>query len=342
MAVTLRTIAERVGLSQAAVSQILNRKPNDLSSEGTRRKVFAIAEELGYKQKFGHKLLRGDETHTVALLIDMKRLALEEHIQALVMQLLARLEQSGYSSYFTLLGGDEAKNLKAVKELIERGTEGFVVIGAPTGEKMIEEEFIRQKKSFVGTGTHLSRDATVSPIRAVREILQFFLSRKRENFKFLLSPDFESTPRFAALKDFFPGLLTEELARRYCVELRRDTFNVDVLARIGYETTKAIFAEDPAVSALFYLSDYYAMGGLAFLAESGRMPGKEVLVAGYNNIHAVRTCLFPVSSAAHPTEELAEALIAGLKQEGPFARTIYAEAVIREAAGFAASERSSR
>ena len=113
-----------------------------------------------------------------------------------------------------------------------------------------------------------------------------------------------------------------------------DVPDVDTLAEIGYRTTREVFAKDPAVSALFYLSDYYAMGGLAFLTESGRIPGKDVLIGGYNNIHAVRTCLFPVSSAEHPTAKHAEALLEGLKQNGPFSQTLYAEAIIREQVKF--------
>lgn len=58
MAGMLKIIAERAGLSQSTVSQILNRKANDFSSEETRQRVFALASELGYKQNFGHKLLR--------------------------------------------------------------------------------------------------------------------------------------------------------------------------------------------------------------------------------------------------------------------------------------------
>lgn len=47
MAGMLKIIAERAGLSQSTVSQILNRKANDFSSEETRQRVFALASELG-------------------------------------------------------------------------------------------------------------------------------------------------------------------------------------------------------------------------------------------------------------------------------------------------------
>ena len=117
MATTLKIIAERAGLSQSTVSQILNRKANDFSSEKTRQMVFDIANELGYKQKFGHKLLRGDKTHTVAILLGMHRVGLEEQVQALILQLLDRLENKNYGAYLVTLSDNVSKNLETIKEL---------------------------------------------------------------------------------------------------------------------------------------------------------------------------------------------------------------------------------
>lgn len=331
MAVTLKTISERAGLSQAAVSQILNRKPNDLSSAETRKKVFAIAEELGYKQKFGHKLLRGDKTGTVALLIDMKQLTCEEHIQNIILKLLSSLEQSGRSSYLSFLGHDEKKNLEAVKDLAARGADGFIVIGSATGERMMEEEFLKLKKNFAGYSTVLSRDVTVSCDDSVKKILDFFAAEGRNNFKFFLKDNIKNSSRFKALKEYFPRLSEETVAERFCVKMPATAYDTDSMMDVGYQVTKEVFQQDPTVSALFYLSDYFAVGGLKFLVESGRSPGKDVLIAGYNNIHAVRTGLFPISSAEHPVDEVTDAILAALNQNVPCRKIIYSKAIIRKA-----------
>lgn len=329
MAVTLKMISERVGLSQAAVSQILNRKPNDLSSEKTRRRVFAIAEELGYKQKFGHKLLRGDSTGTVALLMEMKRLSYEEHIQSLIMKLLSALEKSGRTSYFSGLDFDEKKNIQIVRNLAARGVEGFIVIGSATGEKKLEEEFLNLKKNFVGYTTGLSRNVTASCEHSIKEILDFFAAENRRNVKFLLGEYFENTSRFKALRAYFPQLSEEEVAERFCFRMSEKAADTDAMGEYGYKMTEALFQQDPSVDALFFLSDYFAMGGLRFLVESGRIPGKDVLVAGYNNIHAVRTSIFPVSTAEHPLDEIAESLLAVLNQDQPCQKVVYSKAIIR-------------
>lgn len=48
MAVTLKDIADRAGVSLATVSRVLNNDPQLSVGEETRRKILTIAEELSY------------------------------------------------------------------------------------------------------------------------------------------------------------------------------------------------------------------------------------------------------------------------------------------------------
>ena len=147
MAGMLKIIAERANLSQSTVSQILNRKPNDFSSEETRSRVFALARELGYKQNFGHKLLRGDKTRTVGILLGMHRITLEEHIQSLIIRLLDKLELKGYGAYLVTLSDTMEKNLQLVRDLVGRGVDCFIAIGEPIGGRNVEEEMMKHGKT---------------------------------------------------------------------------------------------------------------------------------------------------------------------------------------------------
>ena len=49
--VTTKDIADHVGLSQSAVSMILNNKTNVSFSDSTRQKVLDAAKELGYQKR---------------------------------------------------------------------------------------------------------------------------------------------------------------------------------------------------------------------------------------------------------------------------------------------------
>ena len=333
MAAMLKIIAERAGVSQAAVSQILNRKANDFSSEETRRRVFAIASELGYKQEFGHKVLRGDKTQTAAILLSIHRAVLEEHFQSLIILLLEKLERKGYGSYFVTLSDSEKKNLQTVRDLVSRGADCFIALGEPVGQGRIEEEIVKSGRTSIGyLAPSFRRNITQDITPSCCEILRFFLNEGRTNFRFFLElPPKSSSRRFQSLRQVFPDLSTQELVDRYCVDLGPlgDHDDIDLYARMGYEKTREVFEQDPDVSALFYLSDYFAVGGVRYLLEQRKLVGTDVLVAGFNNIHAIRNSFFPISSVAHAVPEIADALIEEMVLTSEVKRTIYSKTIIR-------------
>ena len=331
MTATLKIIAERAGLSQSTVSQILNRKSNDFSSEQTRQRVFQLAHELGYKQKFGHKLLRGDKTQTVGIMLGIHRDSLEEHIQSLIIRLLDRLENQGYGAYLVTLSDSEEKNLSSIRELIGRGVESFIFLGQPIGSEALEKLIIGQNRTLIGYGSCFSRRILSSSSRSAAEIIQFFLASGHSNFRFFIGyPPYGN--RLDGLREVFPGTDDKELLTRYWVDLGPlgDHDDIDSFAEIGYRTTKQAFERDPMIDACIYLSDYFAVGGLRYLMGSGKKIGSDVLVAGFNNIHAIRNFPLPVSSAEHDIQAITEALIGEMTQTGAIERIIPTRTIIRK------------
>ncbi len=70
MAVTLKDIAARVGVSIATVSRILNgRETGGLIREETRQKVFAVADELGYRPNLLARGLRGSHSSLIGVIV---------------------------------------------------------------------------------------------------------------------------------------------------------------------------------------------------------------------------------------------------------------------------------
>ncbi len=331
MAGMLKIIAEKAGLSQSTVSQILNRKANDFSSEETRKKVFAIAGELGYKQNFGHKLLRGDKTCTVAVLLGMHRISLEEHIQSIIIKLLDLLELKGYSAYLVTLSDTAEKNFQQVHDLVNRGVDCFIAIGDPVGEQRLEAEIRKYGKTVVGYSTSFSRNIRQDFSAATAEIIRYFLSHGKNNFRiFLENPPISD--RWTGLKQVFPDLSEEELQRRYYVSLGNlgEHDDIDTFAQLGYECTRTALEQDSSINGFIYLSDYFAVGGLRCLAENGRRVGTDVLVAGFNNIHAIRTHYLPVISVSHALNEIANALVEEMDKTGELTHPIYPKVIIRK------------
>jgi len=330
MSVSLKELASRSGLSPSTVSQILNRRPNDFSSESTRRRVFALAEKLGYRQSFAHKVLRGDKTFTAAILLSMHRISLEEHIQELLLLLLDKLEGRDYASYLITLGSEASANLERVQDLVSRGVDYFIFIGSPVGESGIEAELLDKERNFIGYNSNMRRNLGNDIAGASEGILRYFLRRGCRNFKLLLSN--ANCTRSQGLFRVFPEQSPESLLRKYFVQLEDmgDHNDIDRFTLEGYCKTRELLRVDPSIQAFFYLSDYFALGGVKYLYEHGYKIGKDILVAGFNNIHAVRNHVFPIISAKHDIEEISNIIIAQTNKSEVLERNVKVKLIIRE------------
>ena len=319
MAHTLRTISEQLGISQAAVSMILNHRPGDLSSAATRAKVFALAKELGYKQEFGHKLLRGEKTRTVAILVAMHRMLMEEQIQQLVLLLLDKFEKAGFTPSLTIIAGTEDENLAMTRELLQRGTEHFVFIGCPCGCDLIEKEIQEKKRTLIGFSSILHRNIDNDTPYAIGVTVRKFLEEGRKNFRVMIG-SMSYRNRIKAVMEQLPGLPEEIVVDRhiFCTGFGAEVQNIDELTASGYRDTQEVLTRDPDVSALMYISDYHMMGGIRYLHEKGISIGNDIRLCGCNNIHAVRNGIVPLWSWQIDMNKISDMLVEKCSGEEAF------------------------
>ena len=69
---TMADVATRAGVSRTLVSFILDGKPG--ASEETRRRVLAVAEEIGYRPDSAARLLARGRSRTLGVLMDVRQL----------------------------------------------------------------------------------------------------------------------------------------------------------------------------------------------------------------------------------------------------------------------------
>ena len=87
---TMADVADRAGVSRTLVSFILDGKPG--ASEQTRRRVLAVAEEVGYRPDSAARLLARGRSRTLGVLMDVSQLFQAE----LVVGVYPAAEQLGY------------------------------------------------------------------------------------------------------------------------------------------------------------------------------------------------------------------------------------------------------
>ncbi len=336
MATTIKDIAKAANVSYPAVSATLNNKNVGCRvSPATRERILRVAREMDYKPNFSGLLLRGEKTKTVALLISQTWHKSGEYMKDLIIALMSQFDQQGYACYFSEITGDGNTNYSKVLELISRGVHHFIFLGSPNGQVQIKELIESKSKSYVvyGLTKFMNRHVESDSASGVASIIRFFLSRGKGNFRMLMNPRLGS--RLCGLRSVFPDMDLETLKRRYVVPMDKiDTAEANpltIFVKTGYDMTAMILEKDPAVQAIFYLSDPFALGGAKFLFERGFTIGRDILLAGFNETFAVKTCLCPISSVEHDIKKIAETIIReSLTGNTPFKALIPTIVHIRE------------
>ena len=299
---SLKDIARECGLSVSTVSQILKNSPRDYSSEQTRAKVRETAQRLGYRTNYGYRLMRGQKTMTVAILLSFDHMRSEERISKLIIELIGCFNSRGYASYFNSLSYDAAENLNIVRDLLARGVECFVSIGTPFGCGELEKEIEERGGYLIGTERDLRNYIYLDAAQASFRLIEHLREKAGDDFCFFYCDPLPKN-RFAALRRHFRGMSMEEITQRYTCKCRsalecREDY-ADFAFAAGYAATESACGKNPDLRAFFYQNDAYALGGIAWLMRNGREIGRDVFVAGHNNDTAVRNAPYPVSSADH-------------------------------------------
>src|ERR1019366_3672483 len=147
-AVTMKDVAAAAGVAQSTVSRILNDAPSGISvSAETRRRVLAIASDLGYRPHPFARALRGAPS---MLLCAVVRAITDPFFAAAVEVLSIEAKERGYS---VVLGharakADEALALTAILET--RHCDAIVLVGDFRGERRLVDDLRTAHVRVVG------------------------------------------------------------------------------------------------------------------------------------------------------------------------------------------------
>src|SRR5215469_15465043 len=128
-AITLRAVAEHVGLTPGTVSAVLNNAPSARSiPQHTKNRIQAAARELNYRPNFFAQSLRKKRTYTIGVIVE----EIGDAYGSLVISGIEQyLRQKNYF-FLTVVHRHDPELLQRYAQiLMERGVEGFITIALP-------------------------------------------------------------------------------------------------------------------------------------------------------------------------------------------------------------------
>ena len=136
--ITLLDIAQRAGLTKAAVSFALNDAPG--VSESTRDRVRAIAAEMGYQPNTAARALKRARAGAVGMVIDRPPGTIGA--EPFFMQLLAGVQSVLAAHHISLvftLAGDESEELATYRDWwAQRRVDGVLVVDVKVSDRRLQ------------------------------------------------------------------------------------------------------------------------------------------------------------------------------------------------------------
>lgn len=311
--VTLRHLARICDLSVSTVSQILNDR-DSYCTEKTKQFVKNTARELGYRPNIGYKLMHGITTRTAAIILSYSDMISGEYLQKIMLHLIDRLNEKGYFVYTAKMPTSWPERKQAMERVLERGVEFLIALWKPC--EWEDLEVIARQLPVVVMGSVPASlqiaSVDIDVIYGVTQIFEHFRNSGCQNIRMVSTLD--NYDRITAFSRFM-NLEGKELApyivpltgRDTC--LRHNEQEPEIAMEIGYRKTRELMEREPEVDAIFYFTDLYALGGAKYLLETGRVIGKDIRIAGYNNTTAVRCLPYPISSVGQNEEETVRLLL---------------------------------
>jgi LacI family transcriptional regulator len=342
--VTLKELAEHVGLSPTTVSVVLNRAPvADSIPQRTQELVFAAAEELRYRPNHLARSLRSRRTHTLGVLVP--ELA-EPYAAGVMSGLDSHVLEAGYFSLVASHQGQPYLIEEYVELLENRRVEGLILLAtalerAPGLPTVVVSGHTRLEGV---TNVVLDHD------RAARLALAHLAELGHRRIAL-----FKGHPR-SADTDYrwqsivaTAGELGLEIDDRLVFQLEEDpsghSSRTEETYRAGYQHGRELLARGRPFTALFAFNDVSAIGAMRAFFDAGKRVPRDISVVGFDDILSAGFHNPGLTTVHQPLREMGETAVRILLDRlhhgtsYPDFVTVEPTLVIRESTGPVAAER---
>src|SRR5580700_10680875 len=257
---TLRSVAERVGLTASTVSAVLNNSSAARSvPERTKKRILEAARGLNYLPSFFARSLRSNRTYTIGVILE----EIGDAYGSLVMSGIERHLRERNFFFLTVAHRHDPKLLATYSTMLrERGVEGFITVDTFLTERPTLPTVAVAGHRKINRVTNIVLDHHHAASLALKHLAD--LGHERIAFMKGAAVSVDSDDRWNAICDVAQQLgicIRPELI----VQLEGD----DPTPNLGYPFAKQLLARQQPFTALFAYNDISAIGSIAAFQEAG-------------------------------------------------------------------------
>jgi DNA-binding LacI/PurR family transcriptional regulator len=298
---TLKTVAQRVGLTPGTVSAVLNNTRACRSvPQVTKDLIFEAARELNYKPDFWARALRLKRTYTIGVIAA----EIGDPYGSLVIRGIERYLRDKDFFFLTTIHRHEKELLeKHAHLLLERGAEGFITIDTSVKEPLhLPTVAVAGHRSVEGVTNIIIDHQT-----AVLSVLQHLTALGHREIAFMKGPSTSSDTedRWASIVAV-ASKLGIPIRPELVVALDDKEGNAARTPEYGYPFAQELLSRGRPFTAVFAYNDNSAIAAMRVIQDAGLRVPEDVSVVGFDDIQAASFTNPPLTTVRQPLERMGE------------------------------------
>jgi DNA-binding LacI/PurR family transcriptional regulator len=296
--VTLKSVADHVGLTPSTVSAVLNNSAAARSvPEHTKQRILTASRELNYRPNYLARSLRVQRTYTIGVIAR----DLGDAYAAMIISGIERYLRQQSFFFLTVAHHNDKKLLDTYSHiLLQRGVEGLISVDTLMGESLSLPTIAIAGHRPVEGVTNILLDHRRAAMLALRHL--FDLGHRE--IAFMKGPQYssDSADRWKAILEVARDLgiaVRPELT----IQLEGDLSTPEV----AYPATKSfLHARKKACTALFAFNDNSALGAIRAFQEAGVHVPSDVSIVGFDDIKMAPYSNPPLTTVRQPLLRMGE------------------------------------
>ena len=275
--VSLKELAEHLGLAPATVSLVLNRSPvADSIPQATKDRIHTAARKYRYRPSFLARSLQARRSFTIGVMVP----EVSDGYSASVMSgVEEHLLQEGYF-YFVVSHRHRADLIDEYPRLfLERSVDGLIAVDTPWALSLSIPVVTVSGHNQIKGVTNIVLDHE----RAAEVALHHLSQLGHRQVAFIKGQEFSSDTevRWNNIEK-----VACEMSLRICPDLVTQLQGDSPSPETGYQAMKKLLTAQKPFTAVFAFNDISAMGAIRALREAKRRVPEDVSVVGFDDIQS--------------------------------------------------------
>lgn len=298
--VTIKAIAEKVGLSLSAVSKALNNYP-DINEE-TRKMIIGTALNMGYSPNLIAQSLVKKTSNSIGIIV--------RDISTIYGEMLKPLSQEALKQNLILIMADSNRNQeleeKYIRQMIGSRVKALIIAPVTTDTSKIKQ-LVNSQMPVIYLGG-MVQDEEENFVCADVELeakitMEYLFSLGHQNIGFVSCA--RSSSSYRIRHETYVRMMNER-SMSPDVNIDSDGSN---LIKVGFKQTQILLASKNRVSAVYCASDQIAMGAIKAIYEAGLRIPEDISVIGNDGQENSALPTINLTTVVLPKKEIAENLI---------------------------------